>query len=166
MARFGRRGGIRSALGGLAALLLIAASAAALAPRAGRYAGATDQGYPDGSHGTVAIEMTRGGRRIKHFEITWLAACDNGFTALAQGTRAVGSLSRRGGFRGRDTYFSDRGNLAGTPYTATISDRLRGRFVSRRRAKGSFRATAVIEDPGGRQVSSCATPPIRWSAKR
>jgi hypothetical protein len=147
-------------------LLVVAASAAALTPRAGRYAGRTDQVYPDGSRGGVAIKMTRGGRRIKRFEITWLAACDNGFTALSQGTRAVGSLSRRGRFRGRDTYLSDRGNLAGTPYTATISDRLRGRFVSRRRARGSFRATAVIEDPGGRPVSSCATPPIRWRAGR
>ncbi len=157
---------MRLAIGGLVALLVFASAALAAIPRSGRFSGSTDQAYPDGSLGAVSIKMTHGGRRIKGFEIAWLAACDNGFTALSQGTHARGTLSGRGGFRGHGSYFSDGGNLAGTPYTATITDRLRGRFVSRRRAKGTFSATAVLRDAAGQPVSTCATPAIHWHAGR
>lgn len=157
---------MRFAIGGLVALLVCASAALAAIPKPGRFTGTTDQAYPDGSLGTVAIKMTHGGRRIKGFEIAWLAACDSGFTTLSQGTHAQGSLSRRGKFRGHGSYFSNGGNLAGTQFTATIRDRLRGRFVSRRRAKGTFRASAILHDASGRQVSTCSTPRINWRAGR
>jgi hypothetical protein len=110
--------------------------------------------------------MIGGGRTIQRFNITWLAGCDSGFTSLSQGTRAEGSLDRRGRFAGGGTYVSDAGNLAGTGYTATIRNRLRGRFVAERRAQGTFRATAVLRDAAGLPVSSCASPAIGWSAVR
>jgi hypothetical protein len=157
---------MRFAFGGLVALLVFASAALAAIPRSGKFSGSTDQAYPDGSLGAVSIKMTHGGRRIKGFEIAWLAACDNGFTALSQGTHAAGTLSGRGRFRGHGSYFSDGGNLAETPYTAMISDRLRGRFVSRRRAEGTFRATAVLRDAAGQPVSTCATPALHWQAGR
>jgi hypothetical protein len=111
------------------------------------------------------MKLAVGGRELSEFNITWLAPCDSGFTELSQGTHAAGTVSNRGRFRGRGSYFSDTGNLAGTPYTATVSDRLRGRFVSRTKAEGSFRATAVIKDASGQPVSTCTSPTIRWQAK-
>jgi hypothetical protein len=150
----------------LAATLLCCAIATAAIPRPGKFGGETSQAYPDGSQGTVAIRMGDGGRAIERFNITWLAPCDSGFVPLSQGTRAEGTLSRRGRFEGGGTYFSDSGNLAGSGYTATVRNRLRGRFVGARRAKGTFRATAVIRDASGAPVSSCASPLIAWSAAR
>ena len=147
-------------------LLLCCAVASAAIPQPGRFDGLTSQPYPDGSRGTVTITMTGGGQTIHRFNITWLAGCDNGFMALSQGTRAEGSLDRRGRFKGAGTYFSETGNLAGTGYTATIRNRLRGRFVGELRVRGTFRATAVMRDLNGQPVSTCASPVIRWSAAR
>ena len=109
--------------------------------------------------------MTRGGHRIAGFNITWLAACDNGFTPLSQGTHARGWLSSRGRFHGGGRYFSDGGNLEGTQYTATVRNRLRGRFVSKTRAMGTFKATAVLHDAADQPVSTCTSPVIGWSAE-
>jgi hypothetical protein len=150
---------------GVAGMLVFAAAAPAAIPQPGRFGGLTTQTYPDGSQGTVQIKVTGGGRTLKSFDITWLAPCDSGFTTLSQGTHAKGSISSRGKFKGSGSYFSDRGNLAGTQYTATISDRLRGRFVGERKAKGSFQATAVLRDASGQPVSTCTSPPIRWRAQ-
>jgi hypothetical protein len=154
----------RVSTGGIAALLVCAAAAQAAIPRPGVFGGTTSQVYPDGSKGTVEIEMTRNGHRIRSFDITWLAPCDSGFTPLSQGTHAEGWVSSRGRFRGGGSYVSDRGNLAGTQFTARISDRLRGRFVSRTRARGTFQAIAVLRDAGGQQVSTCTTPRVAWRA--
>jgi len=113
----------------------------------------------------VKIKMTRQGLRLRSFDITWLAPCDSGFTTLSQGTHAEGSVSSRGKFRGRGNYVSDRGNLAGTQYTALVSDRLRGRFVSKTKAMGTFQATAVLRDAAGQPVSTCTSPTITWRAE-
>lgn len=158
--------GIRRGLtGGLLGLLVFAAAAPATIPQPGRFSGVTSQAYPDGSRGTVKIKMTKRGQRIRSFDITWLAPCDSGFTELSQGTHAEGSLSSRGRFHGGGTYFSDRGNLAGTQYTATITDRLTGRFVSETKAKGTFQATAVLRDASGQPVATCTSPKVTWRAK-
>jgi hypothetical protein len=158
---------IRLAAAGVVAVTLICCAAVTAAiPQPGRFAGQTSQAYSDGSNGTVTMRMGGGGRVIRRFNITWLAACDSGFTPLSQGTRAKGMLGSRGRFRGGGTYISDTGNLAGTGYTATIRNRLRGRFVGKRRAEGTFVATAVLRDAAGRPVSSCASPEIGWSAAR
>ena len=113
----------------------------------------------------MTIKLTHRGQRLRSFDITWLAPCDNGFTTLSQGTHAQGTVNAHGGFHGGGSYFSDRGNLAGTQYTATITDRLQGRFVARRRARGTFQATAVLKDAGGQQVSICTSPTIPWQAR-
>ena len=161
MIRFGR-----AASGGIVALLVCASVAPAAIPQPGKFSGTTSQAFPDGSPGTVDIKMTHGGRRLKSFDIVWLATCDSGFTTLSQGTHAVGSLNKRGSFQGSDTYFSDTGNLAGTPYTAMVTDHLRGRFTGRSKAQGTFQATAVLRDAGGNPVSSCSSPRLSWSAER
>ncbi len=155
----------RVSTGGVATLLVFAVAAMAAIPQPGGFSGSTSQIYPDGSPGTVKIKMSRQGRRIRSFDITWLAPCDSGFTPLSQGTHAEGSVSSRGKFRGRGSYVSDRGNLVGTQYTAQVSDRLRGRFVSKIRARGTFQATAVLRDAGGQPVSTCTSPTINWRAE-
>jgi hypothetical protein len=153
--------------GGFATLLTFAFASLAIAalPQPGRFDGTTSQTYPDGNKGTVTIKMTRGGVRIKAFDITWLARCDSGFSELSQGTHAEGTVSSRGRFHGSGRYFSDAGNLEGTGFTAMIEDRLGGRFVSKTKAKGTFQATAVLRDSAGRPVSTCSTPTIGWTAK-
>jgi hypothetical protein len=148
---------------GLAVLLVLAAAAPAATPPDGSLHGTTSQTFADGSAGTVKLRVARQGRRLRGFDITWLAPCDSGFVPLAQGTHASGPLSR-GRFKGHGRYFSDGGNLAGTPYSATVTDRLRGRFVAPGRAKGTFRATAVLSDAAGQPVSTCSTPAISWRA--
>jgi len=159
--------GARAALpAGAAILLACAALAAAEIPRPGHFAGTTSQQGLDGRPAPVSIEISRGGRRLESLDITWFAPCDSGFSTLAQVTHAEGTLNRRGRFRGRGTYRSAEGNLKGTAYTATVSDRLVGRFVSRRRVRGAFRAVAVLRDPDGRPVSTCRTPRIGWGASR
>ncbi|MEK6250769.1 MAG: hypothetical protein AABM43_02290 [Actinomycetota bacterium] len=147
-------------------LLVCSAVALATIPRPGKFSGATSQTYPDGSLGAVTIRMTHHGRRIRSFDITWLAPCDSGFTTLSQGTHAEGSVTSRGKFRGHGSYSSDKGNLIGTQYTATVTDKVRGRFVGRNKAKGTFQATAVLGDASGQPVSTCASPTITWRAKR
>ena len=156
---------VRVLLGSALLLLCGAAIASAARPRGGGFDGSTSQLYPDGSSGTVTLKLARHGQRLSGFDITWLAPCDSGFTPLSQDTHARGSVDERGRFHGRGSYFSDQGNLAGTQYTATVSDRLRGRFVTPRRAKGSFQATAVLKNAGGQPVSTCTSPTIRWRAK-
>jgi hypothetical protein len=155
----------RVSIGGVATLLVWAAAAQAAIPQPGSFSGSTSQIYADGSQGTVKIKMTRQGRRIRSFDITWLAPCDSGFTTLSQGTHAEGSVSSRGKFRGRGDYVSDRGNLVGTQYTAQVSDRLKGKFVSKTKAKGNFQATAVLRDAAGQPVSTCTSPIINWRAE-
>jgi hypothetical protein len=166
MARQRRQQARRALIGALAGLLVWAATAPATIPKPGKFSGTTSQTYPDGSLGTISIKLTHHGRRIRSLDITWLADCDSGFTALSQGTHAEGSVSGRGKFHGHGTYFSDQGNLAGTQYTAMVTDRLRGRFVSRTKAKGTFQASAVLSDAGGQPVSTCTSPTISWRAKR
>jgi hypothetical protein len=151
---------------GGAILLSGAALAAAAIPRDGGFFGTTSQVFADGSPGTVAIKIAHHGRRLRSFDITWLAPCDSGFTPLSQGTHARGPVSGRGKFKGHGHYFSDQGNLAGTQYTATISDRLQGRFAAPGEARGTFQATAVLRDGGGHPVSTCTTPAISWQASR
>jgi hypothetical protein len=148
--------------------MLLGFSGVALAtiPKPGKFSGATSQTNPDGSLGAVTIKMTHHGRRIHSFDITWLASCDGGFTTLSQGTHATGSLTSRGKFRGHGSYSSNKGNLEGTQYTATVTDAVSGRFSSKKMAKGTFQATAVLLDAGGRPVSTCTSPTITWSAKR
>ena len=109
--------------------------------------------------------MTHHGRRIHSFDITWLAPCDSGFTTLSQGTHATGSVTSRGKFRGHGSYSSNKGNLEGTQYTATVTDAVSGRFVGKKKAKGTFQATAVLLDASGQAVSTCTSPTITWSAK-
>jgi hypothetical protein len=155
----------RVSIGGIATLLAGAATALAAIPQPGGFSGTTSQIYADGSRGSVKIKMTRQGRRIHSFDITWLAPCDSGFTPLSQGTHAEGSVSSRGKFRGRGNYISDKGNLVGTQYTAQVSDRLKGRFVTKTKAKGTFQATAVLRDAAGLPVSTCTSPTITWHAK-
>jgi hypothetical protein len=147
--------------------MLLGFSGVALAtfPKPGKFGGATSQSYPDGSLGAVTIKMTHHGRRIRSFDITWLAPCDGGFTTLSQGTHATGSVTSRGKFRGHGSYSSNKGNLAGTQYTATITDAVSGRFLGKKKAKGTFQATAVLLDASGRAVSTCTSPTITWSAK-
>jgi hypothetical protein len=156
----------RVVTGGVVVLLACATAALAAIPQPGKFSGTTSQTFPDGSLGTVEMKMTHGGRRLKSFDIDWLAPCDSGFTTLSQGTHAVGSLSKRGSFEGSDTYFSDGGNLAGTPYTAMVTDHLRGTFPGRKVAKGTFQATAVLRDRSGAPVSTCTSPRLSWTAKR
>ena len=139
--------------------------ALATIPKPGKFSGATSQTNPDGSLGAVTIKMTHHGRRIHSFDITWLAPCDGGFTTLSQGTHATGSLTSRGKFRGHGSYSSNQGNLEGTQYTATITDAVSGRFVGKKKAKGTFQATAVLMDASGQAVSTCTSPTITWSAK-
>jgi hypothetical protein len=156
---------LRVLVGGAVALLAFAAAALATIPQPGRFSGSTSQTYPDGSLGTVKIKMTHAGQRIKSFDITWLAACDSGFSTLSQGTHAKGSLSSGGKFHGGGSYFSDQGNLTGTQYTAMVTDRLKGKFVSKTKARGTFQATAVLRDAGGQPVSTCTSPTLSWRAK-
>jgi hypothetical protein len=139
--------------------------ALATIPRSGKFGGATSQTYPDGSLGAVTIRMTHHGRRIRSFDIIWLAPCDGGFTTLSQGTHATGSVTSRGKFRGHGSYSSDKGNLIGTQYTATVTDKVSGRFVSKNKAKGAFQASAVLRDASGQPVSTCTSPTITWRAK-
>ncbi len=148
--------------------MLLGFSGIALAtiPKPGKFDGATSQTYPDGSLGAVTIKMTHHGRRIRSFDITWLAPCDGGFTPLSQGTHATGSVTSRGKFRGHGSYSSNKGNLEGTQYTATVTDAVSGRFSGKKKAEGTFQATAVLLDAGGHPVSTCTSPTITWHARR
>jgi hypothetical protein len=148
-----------------ATLLLCVSVALATIPSSGHFSGTTSQVNSDGTAETVDIEMTHHGHKIKSFDIAWLAPCDNGFNTLSQGTHAEGTVTKRGRFHGHGSYFADQGNLQGTPYTATVTDRLKGRFVSKTKAKGTFQAVAVLRDPAGQPVSTCTSPTVVWHAK-
>lgn len=158
-----RRGLIAALLIGMLALPAVAG---AVIPKTGKYAGTTSESSPTGTPLSVEIKISHGGIKLKRFAISWTAPCDAGFSTLGQATRAVGVLSSRGKFHGNGNYQSAGGNLAGTPYTAQVTSKLKGQFVGMRKAKGTFQATAVITDTTtGAPVSTCTSPTIHWHAK-
>lgn len=146
--------------------LLGAASAIGAIPQKGKFAGTTSQVNPDGSTVPVEIKVTHGGQNVKRFAIGWNATCDSGFTELVQATRAEGPVSSRGKFHGKGTYTSTSGNLAGTQYSAQVTTKLKGKFVGKRKATGTFEATSVlIDSTTNAPVSTCTTSAVTWRAK-
>ena len=92
---------------GLAVLLVLAAAAPAATPPDGSLQRHDFADLPQtAAPGTVELRVARQGRRLRGFDITWLAPCDSGFEPLAQGTHASGPLSK-GRFKGHGRYFSD-----------------------------------------------------------
>ena len=149
----------------LLAGLVLPASASAVIPQKGKYAGATSQTTPEGNPVGLEIKVTHGGFRVKRFAIGWIANCDSGFTQLVQATKAVSPISLGGKFHVGGDYESTSGNLAGTQYSAQVSSKLKGKFVGERKAKGQFEATAVLIDTTtNAPVSTCTTGPITWKA--
>lgn len=147
----------------VAGSLVSAGGALAAIPGPGTFSGRTSQVAPNGSAAKVTIKTARD-RKVKSLSIDWLSTCDNGYPNLVQTTHASGTLTRSGAFHGDGTYSSNSGNLSGTQYTASITDHLKGRFVTKRKARGTFQATAKVMDASGRQVSTCTTPLITWTA--
>jgi hypothetical protein len=144
--------------------LLLAVPALAKAPQAGKFTGTTSQADPSGAPEVVNLSVTNHGAHLKRLDIGWVAACDSGFTQLSQATRAQGSISGRGKFHGKGTYTSTTGNLVGTQYSAQVTSNVRGRFISKTKAKGTFQATAVLLDANGTPVSTCTTQTVTWRA--
>jgi hypothetical protein len=146
--------------------LLLPASASAVIPQKGKFAGATSQTTPEGNPVGLEIKVTHGGFRVKRFAIGWVANCDSGFTPLVQATKAVSPVSLGGKFHVGGAYKSTSGNLAGTQYSAEVTSKLKGKFTGKRKAKGTFQATAVlIDSTTNAPVSTCTTGPVTWKAK-
>jgi hypothetical protein len=158
----------RGLIAGLAvAMLAFPSAAGAVIPQPGKFTGTTTESSPGGTPLGVDIKITHGGIKLKRFALSWTAPCDSGFSTLGQATRAVGVLSSRGKFHGSGNYQSTGGNLAGTQYTGQVTTKLKGQFVGKLKAKGTFQATAVVTDTTtGAPVSTCTSPTIHWRAKR
>jgi hypothetical protein len=135
-------------------------------PQKGKFEGATSQTTPEGNPVGLEIKVTHGGFRVKRFAIGWVATCDSGFTPLVQATKAVAPVSLGGKFHVGGDYKSTSGNLAGTQYSAQVTSKLKGKFTGKRKAKGTFQATAVlIDSTTNAPVSTCTTGPVTWKAK-
>jgi hypothetical protein len=139
------------ALSLLAGALALPALGQAAAPRPGGFAGKTGQDR------RVALLVDGAGARVTRFRISYLATCEDGTTVNGR-FEYTNLRIRRGRFSGRA---SDTRDFVGGRATSRV--RLRGRFVSRRRAKGSWNAQITIRSGN---TTHCSVSELRWSAHR
>lgn len=154
-----------SAILAVAAATVVAAAPAAAkraAPLQGvGYAGETAQDLP------MSLVLTANRKAIKRLDIMWIALPGQCSTLMpyvsattfgADNTKAIALSS---GKRFRHT-FVDALTL---PEVGSIEEHpvVRG-TVGRTRAFGTFRATAVVKDAAGAEVTRCDTGTISWTA--
>lgn len=125
------------------------------------YAGETAQGLP------VALILTNDRKKIKRFDMPWVALpaqCSSGMPYVSATTFGAGStpaLAIGAGKRFRHT-FTDAFTFADATAIEEVPT-VRG-TIGRTRASGTFRATAVVRDAAGTELTRCDTGAIRWTA--
>jgi hypothetical protein len=135
----------------LAGMVAVPALTEAASPRPGGYVGKTGQGR------RVALLVDSGATRVIRFRISYKTTCGGGETVAARFSYT--NVRIRGGrFSGRA---SDTSEIKGG--TATSRVRLRGRFVSRSRATGTWTAKLTLHE---RKTRHCSVTGLRWSARR
>lgn len=151
-----------------ATILLVTGVAVAAKPRSGRWAGTTSQSLPTGPL-TVTFRVSSRGTRIVNFEPEFQGRC------LKPGSPPTASPVIRtdagrdiaighGGFHASG---SDGRIHSGSVTLATASDHVRGRFVSRRMARGTYSLTFTFNShaaPYGLAGYTCRTGSVSWTA--
>jgi hypothetical protein len=126
------------------------------------YVGESEQGL------SVSLLLTKDRRKVKRFEIDWLALptqCTSGLPYISMTTFGAGStpaLTIRSK-RFRHT-FADDFKVPGVIDLQEVPI-VRG-TVGLKRAFGVFRATAVVRNEAGTEINRCDTGSIPWTAKQ
>jgi hypothetical protein len=147
------------------AVLVLAAAGTALAAQpepGGEYKGEVSD--CEGFCATVDLRVTHSGKRVKVRIDNWAATCESGaefggnnvYTGSTVATKSR-RIDRHGRFSVAGAYTENPpagyGGPAGT--SARIAFKLRGRFSSRRKAKGFFKAKVVLTDSSGTVRDRC-----------
>ena len=140
-----------------------AGAAAAKPPAPGlAYVGDSDQGL------SVSVLLTKDRRKVKRFEIDWLALptqCTSGLPYISVTTFGTGSTPALAitGKRFRHTFLDDL-KVPGVLDLQEVPV-VRG-TIGLKRAFGVFRATVVLKDAAGTEVNRCDTGSIKWTAEQ
>ena len=146
-------------------LLSLALPAGAAAPvGGGTYQGRTAQG----PNYDVRLRITSQGNFVRRARLEWrLRNCERARDGV-QGTASFAGIRIRDGrFRRVDTQRSKLPAVQGFAGGTQVERyRLRGRFVTSRRARGSLSVRVTVLNRAGQQVDSCsATRAIKFSAR-
>ncbi len=125
----------------LAAALVLPATAAT--PKRGSWSGSTDQNR------SIDFRVTRGGKKVKDLEFGFKGRCDNG-------ARTSGTSKFAGKFPVRDGRFRAK---AGDSV-------VKGKFTTRKKAKGILRWEGSFFDPFTFRSSECTSGRVDWRARR
>jgi len=139
------RNGAKSALGTMlliSVLLLAAGVALAVTPQSGAWKGGTAQNKP------VSFRVVSG-RNVSNFKFRVKAECPTGFTVTSIGTLPWS-----------EKITNSRFSFSGSSGDSSIV--IRGRFISKRRAKGVMRFSAANPEAPGR----CYSGPVSWGAHK
>jgi hypothetical protein len=135
-----------------------AVAVAATLGQTGFYKGPTSQGK------NFTFRLVQNGRKIENGFFRWTGDCNvAGRGALSVRSAYSDSVSSTGRFRAAGQY---RERLGNSPYDAKHTLRSAGRFVSERRATGTFRGrTTVIDRATGQVIDQCDSGPVTWTVR-
>ena len=145
-------------------LLALALPAGAAAPVKGAtYQGRTAQG----EQFNVRLRISSQGRLVQRTRIDWrVQDCERARKGVRGTARFSSVRIRRGRFTRSSTHKSSlpaAGSFAGG--TQVERYRLRGRFVTTRRARGTLRVTVSVLNRAGQQLDTCSLKrAIKWNA--
>lgn len=157
-----RRTWVLSAL--VAALTLLGATAAlAVKPKGGSWTGTTSQGE------TVTFSVSHNGLTIRNFEPMFLGNCTLSGSTPTSSPRITTDAGRNIPVKHNKFYaHATNGRIhAGTVTLATAKDQLHGKFISKRKAKGTYSATFKFNGnaaPYGLSNYTCKTGTVSWTA--
>jgi hypothetical protein len=146
-------------------LLVLLTSAAALAakPKPGAWTGSTSQSLP------ISFHVSRGAGTVVNFEPEFKGSCtkrgSSPMSSLVITTDAGRNVSiKKGSFKASAT----GGKIhSRSVVLATTSDRLHGRFISKKKAKGTYSATFKFNRNAARYGLAgytCTTGTVWWTA--
>lgn len=162
------RGKWTPALAVAATVLAGSANALAARPKAGTWTGTTSQPLPIATP-ALTFRVSAEGATIVNFEPTFEGTCTKpgspSMTSPVITTDAGRNIPIR---RARFHATATNGRIhSGAVTLATASDRLRGRFISRKKAKGSYSVTFRFNNNAakyGLAGYTCRTGTVRWTA--
>ena len=162
------RGKWTPALAVAATVLAGATAALAARPKAGTWTGMTSQSLTIGTP-ALTFRVSAKGARIVNFEPTFEGTCTKpGSPAMTSPVITTDAGRNIPIKRGRFHATAKNGRIhSGAVTLATARDKLRGRFISRRKAKGSYSVTFKFNSNAakfGLAGYTCRTGTVSWTA--
>lgn len=151
----------------LAALSISATGVAAAQPAArpdAGYVGVSSQSTGSAFlHRPVSFRVSKTGGTVSRYDIQWAAPCTSktgrgSYSGLSITRNKV--ISAQGSFTDTNVFNTDLGQGNKAIFKVVLT----GRFVSPKKATGTFRVTVLTVDASNRQTDTCDTGAVTWSA--